>query len=141
MKKTSRALWKAFFILGFVLYAAVIVLGAAGTTPPSAAMLWVATAVGGLAAIPIIQIIKTLIDKILGKILGAGISSKLMTWVAWGICYGVAAAVYAVFGGLPDILANGFGIFVSGSTVGQISSSVYKLVADGLGWSRDEATA
>jgi hypothetical protein len=133
--------WKLALLVALVVFVGLVVYGATtGTEAPSATMLWVATAVGGLAAIPVIQVVKTIIDKVLGKLLGAAISGKLMVWVAWGVCYGVAVAVYAAFGGLSTIFATGFGIFTSGSTVGMIATAVYKGVGDKLSWSRDEAT-
>lgn len=133
--------WRLVFFVSLVAFLALCAYGATtGTEEPTKAMLWLATAIAGVAAIPIIQIVKRTADFILLRIpwIGQAVSSRLMTWIAWGASYGVAAAVYAAFGHIGTMFQHGLGIFTSGSTVGMIATAVYALVGDKLGLSRSE---
>lgn len=125
------------WILVVVLVAAVgaIVVGqtSSGTEPPSALMLWVATAIGGVGGVLVVQALKSLID----KILPAPIGPKAMYYLAWAVSFGFGIAAYALFPEGRALLAKQpFVIFQSGSTVSALAAAIYKLISEQLLLSR-----
>jgi hypothetical protein len=77
----------------------------------------------------VIQFVKLILVKILGELL----TSRLMGYVAWGMSYAIAALVFALFGGWPVIVNQGFAIFAIGSTVGKLADMVYKTLPATIG--------
>lgn len=120
-----RRSWVAVLVLVAVWAVALVAVAqATGTEDPTSSMVWVATFVAGIVAMPIIQFLKVLLDKLLGEAL----SSRLMAYTAWGISYGIAAVVFIIFGGWPVVANQGFMIFTVGSTVGKLAEMVYKTI-------------
>lgn len=127
MRKWALAAGVVCFI-GVVIYAQ-----ASGTEEPSALMLWVATAIGGVGGVLVVQALKGLIDKLLPKPIGP----KAMYYLAWAVSFGCGIAAYAIFPEGRAILAKQpFTIFQSGSTVSALAAAVYKLISERLLLSR-----
>ncbi len=104
-----------------------------GTESPSALMLWVATAIGGVGGVLVVQALKGLID----RLLPAPIGPKAMYYLAWGVSFGFGIATYALFPEGRALLAKQpFAIFQSGSTVSALAAAIYKLISERLLLSR-----
>ena len=113
--------------------AAVYAQTGAGAEAPSALMLWVATAIGGVGGVLVVQALKGLIDRVLPAPIGA----KAMFYVAWAVSFGFGIGVYAMFPEGRVLLAqHPFAIFQSGSTVSALAAAIYKLISERLLLSR-----
>ncbi len=100
---------------------------------PSPLMLWIATAIGGVGGVFVVQALKKLIDKALPEPIG----KKAMFYVAWAVSFGCGIAAYAIFPeGRAAIAKNPLAIFQAGSTVSALAAAIYKLIAERVKFSR-----
>jgi hypothetical protein len=105
-----------------------------GMEEPSALMLWVATGIGGVGGVLVVQALKGLVD----KVLPAPIGPKAMYYVSWAVSFGFGIAAYAMFPEGRALLAKApFTVFQSGSTVSALAAAIYKLISDRMKLSRN----
>jgi predicted lysophospholipase L1 biosynthesis ABC-type transport system permease subunit len=96
-------------------------------------MLWVATAIGGVGGVLVVQAIKRLIDKVLPEPIGR----KAMYYISWVVSFGFGIVAYVLFPeGRALISRQPFAIFQAGSTVSALAAAIYRLIAERLGLSR-----
>ena len=111
-------------------------VAAVGDPGPVASI--IISALAAFAGPWLIQPVKTFIDKLLPNPVG----KKLTTLYTYALSFGLGIGVYAVTGGLPEILASPWSIFSAGSGVAGLAGLFYNLFCDKYGLSRDvESTA
>lgn len=124
----------ALVLIGMVVVAVMSSAAPRGTEEPSALMLWVATAIGGVGGVLVVQALKRLIDKVLPEPIGR----KAMFYVSWIVSFACGIAAYVLFPeGRALIAKEPFAIFQAGSTVSALAAAIYRLIAQRLGFSRD----
>ena len=130
MKKALSILAAVAVIAGMLSLVA-LAADAAGEPELSRVVTVVATLLAGAIGVPITQIFKKLLDKVI-----PGISGKFITYIAYGTAFVISIVVFAVFGGLKELLANPLVVLSEGSTAFAIMQLVYTTLKDKLGLSR-----
>lgn len=126
--KRGRVAPMAMLVLLALLAVGVVAL-AAGTDEPTKVMSWIVAVVTPLICVPVIQIVKGIIVRVVGE----GLTSMVMKYLAWGLSYVIAVVAYIIGGalsgvnGLQAILTGGWTTLITGA-VPVLANAAYLLV-------------
>jgi hypothetical protein len=125
MKRSGKA---AALVL-MVLWVVGLAVLAADASEPTKIMTWIVALATPIVAVPVIQLAKS----ILVRILGEALSTMAMKYISWGLAYGIAVLGYVIGGlfsgvnGIAAIMAGGWTTFLTGA-IPVLANAAYLLV-------------